>query len=360
MRLGLIIYGSLETLTGGYIYDKCLTNHLCRQGHRVDILALTRRSYACNLLDNFLPRRCFHLFKSSYDLLLQDALNHPSLFWINRKLRRELNCPIVTIVHQVLSSQPRNRLQNRLYRLIEKRYLNTVDAVIFNSHTTGDTVRHLVGRNCPSIIAPPGGDRLGHLKSSELVKSRARRQGPLKLIFVGNLTPNKGLYPLVETLSRLAAETWNLTVIGSLTMDPNYVGEVRSLIAFKHLEDNIHLSGALDGRELADLLAGSHLLVMPYSHEAFGMACLEAMAFGLPVIGSAEGALQNFVASGRNGFLIDPGEFDAVNEHIANLHRDRTSLMQMSAAALETFQAQPKWQDTLESIEKFLSDLVIA
>jgi glycosyltransferase involved in cell wall biosynthesis len=360
MRVGLIIYGSLETLTGGYIYDKCLKNHLCRQGHRVDMLPLTRRSYARNLLDNFLAGRRTDLLNSSYDLLLQDALNHPSLFWINRKLRRKLNRPIVTIVHQVLSAQPQIGLRNRLYRLIEKAYLSTVDAFIFNSKTTGETVRRLVGGKCPAIIAPPGGDRLGHLNSTEMIKSRARRHGPLKLIFVGNLTPNKGLYPLIETLSRLSAETWNLSVIGSLTMDRNYVGRVRRLIALEHLEDNIHLTGALDGRELADLLAGSHLLVMPYSHETFGMAYLEAMAFGLPVIGSAAGALQNFVAPGRNGFLVEPGDFAAVNEHIENLHRDRTRLMQMSAAALETFQAQPKWQATLESIEKFLRDLIIA
>ncbi len=53
MRLGLIIYGNLDTLTGGYIYDRILVEHLQSRGHRVDIISLPRRNYGRHLLDNF-------------------------------------------------------------------------------------------------------------------------------------------------------------------------------------------------------------------------------------------------------------------------------------------------------------------
>ena len=49
MRIGLIIYGSLDTLTGGYLYDRLLVEHLRRQGDHVDIISLPWRTYGRHL-----------------------------------------------------------------------------------------------------------------------------------------------------------------------------------------------------------------------------------------------------------------------------------------------------------------------
>ena len=65
----------------------------------------------------------------------------------------------------------------------------------------------------------------------DLIASRIREIGPLKLIYVGNLLPHKGLLPLVKGLSRLALEIWHLTVVGSLKMKGRYVSKAKRLIA---------------------------------------------------------------------------------------------------------------------------------
>lgn len=357
MHLGFVIYGSLNTLTGGYIYDRILVEYLQSRGHRVDIISLPLRNYGRHLLDNWSPGLRSDLVAEPYDILLQDELNHPSLFHTNRSLQKNAGLPIVAIVHQVLCRQPRNDLLNRMFQAIEKRYLESVDAMIFNSDTTRRTVETLVGGRRPSIVACPAGDRLGHLPSIDLIGSRTRENGPLRLIYVGNVLPHKGLLPLIKGLSHLADEIWHLTVVGSLTMDARYVREIKRLIAQKNLGRQIEIAGPKDGDELANLFLQSHVFVMPYSHEGFGMAYLEAMAFAMPVVGSSDGAVKEFVIPDQNGFLIELDDFESVNAHIHSLHHDRQRLFEMSYAAFQTYKERPQWRDTMESIHRFLTDL---
>jgi glycosyltransferase involved in cell wall biosynthesis len=257
----------------------------------------------------------------------------------------------------VLCRQPRRRLLNRIYQPIEKRYLQSVDACIFNSRTTRKTVAKLIDVMPPSIVAFPAGDRLGQLPSIDLIEARARESGPLRLIFVGNVLPNKGLLPLINVLSGLPAKKWFLTVIGSLTMDRCYTRRVEKLIAVKKVSRQINLAGPKDGVELVKHLSQSHIFIMPYSHEGFGMAYMEAMAFALPVIGSAAGAVREFVTPGKNGFLIRPHDFSSVHYHINNLYQNREGLAEMSRAAFRMFMDHPKWEDTMESIHGYLTNL---
>ena len=49
MRVGLVIYGPLETVSGGFLYDRKLVDYLRRSGDHVEIISLRRRSYAANL-----------------------------------------------------------------------------------------------------------------------------------------------------------------------------------------------------------------------------------------------------------------------------------------------------------------------
>jgi glycosyltransferase involved in cell wall biosynthesis len=115
--------------------------------------------------------------------------------------------------------------------------------------------------------------------------------------------------------------------------------------------------GPRDGQELASLLNQSHIFIMPYSHEGFGMAYLEAMGFALPVIGSSRGAVNEFVVPEQNGFLIEPGDVKMTLACLKRLDHDRQLLIKMSHAALQTFHGQPRWNDTMEAVYRFLSDL---
>ncbi|HRK89012.1 MAG TPA: hypothetical protein PK152_07750, partial [Anaerolineales bacterium] len=139
MKLGFLIYGSLDTLSGGYMYDRMLVDYLRQQGDTVEIISLPWRNYASHLTDNF----TFAL-PPGLDILIQDELNHPSLIGANR---RPHPYPIVSLVHHLRCSELRPKWQNDLYRVVEKKYLQSVDGFIFNSETTRGVVRGLLAGN---------------------------------------------------------------------------------------------------------------------------------------------------------------------------------------------------------------------
>ena len=163
MYVGLLIYGSLETISGGYLYDRKLVEHLRRQGDRVEIVSLPWRSYLRHVGDNLSPALLSRLKSLPVDVLLQDELNHPSLFWLNRRLRSQVGYPILSIVHHLRSREARPAWQNWAYRWIESRYLATLDGFSFNSQTTRQAVAGLLAHTSQpgqsSLVAYPAGDR---------------------------------------------------------------------------------------------------------------------------------------------------------------------------------------------------------
>jgi glycosyltransferase involved in cell wall biosynthesis len=358
VRVGLVIYGSLEMISGGYLYDRILVEHLRHQGHQVVIFSLPWRAYARHLSDNLSRALVRQLRAASLDVLLQDELNHPSLFWLNRRLRDYVRYPIIGIVHHLRCSEARPAWQNRFYRWVEQRYLGTLDGFIFNSQTTRAAVEELGGAGRPAVVAYPGGDRLRPNLTPAQIAARALRPGPLHLLFIGNLIPRKGLHALLGGLSCLDQDSWWLEVVGGLNVDPAYVRAIRRQIAGVGLTRQVTLSGSLSDTELAVRLAQSHLLVVPSSYEGFGIAYLEGMGFGLPAIASTAGAAREIITHGRDGFLVSPGDAATLARHVQTLSQDRCRLLQMGLAAYQRYMAHPTWAESARRICQFLQTCV--
>jgi len=358
MRIGLVIYGRLDTLTGGYLYDRFLVEALRAHGHRVEVISLSRKPYALRLLDNFSGGTAARLTDPKWDLLLQDGLCHPSLIYLNRRIRAGRRPAIVAIVHQVLCRQPHGRMLQCAYGRMETAYFKTLDGFLFTSRFNRDAARPLIGRSAPLMVLPPGGDRLGRIASAHSLLERCHRPGPLELLFVGNLSPVKGLDQLLKSLSLLPSDVWRLTVAGSLTADRRHVRRIRDWISTQGLATRVRLLGAVDAVRLRDLYTTAQVFVMPFAHEGFGIAALEAMAFGLAVIGSAEGGVREFVRHAENGFLVAPRDHEAVGRHLEFLHRDRDRLATMGQAGWQTFHARPTWEQAMRRGCKFLERVV--
>jgi glycosyltransferase involved in cell wall biosynthesis len=354
MRVGLIIYGDLQNVSGGYIYDRILVENLRRKGDHVEVISLPRRNYPRHLADNFSRALRRRLCRTSLDVLLEDELNHPSLFWLNRWLRKRIPYPIVSLVHHLRCSENRPAWQNRFYRWIERFYLLSVNSFVFNSKTTASVVEGILGLKQPAVVAYPGGDRLNPQVEPDWVIERAHLPTPLQIVFVGNVIPRKGLDFLISGLGRLPRDSWQLEVIGSLTVDPTYANSIRRQIAHNGLVDRIRLSESLHDGELASRLSQSHVLAVPSSYEGFGMVYIEAMGFGVPVIASRVGAVPELVSHGRDGFLIRPGDTAGLAQCVQDLHRDREHLARVSLAALERYREHPTWIESADRIRKFL------
>ena len=354
MYVGLLIYGSLRTISGGFIYDRNLVRYLRDSGDRVDVISLPWRPYGSSLLDNLNSGLRRRLAQAAFDVLLEDELVHPSCFWLNRRLRPQLSYPVVAIVHHLRGRERHPALMARLYREVEKRYLASVDGFICVSQTTKQDVEDLVGPARPLVVASPGRDGLPGAVTRREIAARATAPGPLRLIFVGNLIPRKGLHTLLAALASLPRDDWQLTVAGSLEMDAAYVQAIRRQIKDGGLAPRVSLLGTLSARELAARCAASHLLAVPSSYEGFGIVYLEGMHFGLPAIAGTVGAAQELVRHGHNGFLAPPEDAAALARYISLLMADRELLQRMSLTAHGSAAAHPTWDETAARARGFI------
>jgi glycosyltransferase involved in cell wall biosynthesis len=357
MRVGFIISGSLDTLTGGYIYDRQLVDHLQREGNQVDVIFLPVHSYFDRLLYGStlsLSKKLSHL---SLDVLLEDELDHPALIFLNRKLQRQANYPIVSIVHNLHSSELRAEWQNRLYRRIERYYLTSVDGFVFNSNITRQSVESLIGTSRAGVVANPCGNRLPvHITETE-IRERAKIAGPLRIVFLGNLFRNKSLHVLLDAMAQLPGNDYFLTVIGDLSMDRSYARAIKNQILINNLKDQVSLMGPLNNDALINELKESHILAVPSFYEGYGIAYLEGMGLGLPAIGTTAGGAKEIITHGHNGFLISPGDSALISQYLRELNEDRERLISMSLNACQRFKSHPTWKDSAEKILNFLQSL---
>ncbi len=347
MRIGLVVYGSLDVMTGGNVFDRMLVAHLRNSGDQVEVISLKRRGALGCMADNLTLG-----FDPDLEILLQDELTHASLLLPNSRRR---SIPVVSIVHNLRSSEPGPAWQNAALGALERRYLDSVDGLIVNSRATLDSVRHGLDVERPSIIASPGGDRLGSL-TPDAVSEREYDSGPLRLIFLANLTALKGLHVLLAALALLNPSNFELDVVGSCEVDPAYTRRVRRQAA--RLDSRVVFHGTLDGKSLVERLTSAHVLIIPSFYEGFGIAFLEGMAFGLPAIGARVGAIPEMISPDQNGFLIAPGDYRGLAAHLAALEMDRDRLARMSACALAYFNTRPTWQDAGRSVREFLIRLL--
>jgi glycosyltransferase involved in cell wall biosynthesis len=358
VNIGFVVYGSIDTLTGGYLYDKHMTEHLTVRGHRVDILSLPVKCHPFKFGDNFTSFLIRRVAEGGYDLLLQDELCHPSLFLLNHRLRRRVSTPIVAVVHHLLCQEPRPRGLNSLMALPEAAFLDSVDGFIFNSRSTQQAVFQLSPAHRPFVVAQPGGDRFRNRISAAWIKERSLQPGPLRLLYVGLVIERKGLLPLLEALADVDRDHWRLEVVGDTSLVPDYVWRVQQTIDAHGLASNVRLSGTLSKEALAARFIDSHLLCMPFAYEGFGIVTLEAMNFGMPVLGSTNGATPELVRYGGNGLLFDRGDLHALAAAVRELHTDRRRLLGMSVAAHEAARVHPTWNESMQRIERFLEGIL--
>jgi glycosyltransferase involved in cell wall biosynthesis len=186
------------------------------------------------------------------------------------------------------------------------------------------------------------------------------------VLFVGRLTPHKGVDVLINALPPDA----RLTVVGTEGHDPlpperNYPTLLRSLAAPRRVE----FLGAVDDDELARRYRAAAVLVIPsvertiYGRrivmpELLGLVALEAMASGTPVIASRVGGLPEIVEDGRTGYIVPPGDVASLRARIVEVLGDPAAAARLGSNARKRVVAELTWdrcaQRCLEAYRELL------
>ena len=164
------------------------------------------------------------------------------------------------------------------------------------------------------------------LASPALAAPVARMAGARRrLVCVARLSAEKGHLGLLEAIAPLDVE---LTLVG----DGPLRGEIDAAVVRLGLGARVHFAGRLDEAATLAEIARHDMLVLPSFMEGLPIVLMEAMALGLPVIGSRVAGVPELIEDGAEGLLFRPGDWDDLRRQIARL-RDDGALSDRLAAA---------------------------
>lgn len=356
MRIGLLIYGDIESISGGYLYNRKLVSNLKNQGYDVQIIELPMRGYWHNVFDNFNDRLLSRILGAKVDVLIQDAMVHPSVFLLNYRLRKRIMIPVIALVHLLTTFDYHPFYRRWYYRLIEQGYFNSVTGMIINSQTTLAQIKELIPTPiAPYCVAVPAGDNFSNINNdSQSHQRKCFDKQVLDILVVGNVIRRKGLHILIHALRELADDCIQVTVVGRLDMEPRYVAKMKQLVIRFQLQGQVTFKGVMQGDALATAYQENHLMVLPSAYESYGIVYVEALQFGLPVIGTSSGAAKEIIQHGDNGYLIPPENPHSLAVLLKTLQKDRELLSTLSQNALISYAHHPRWTDSCEIIRKFI------
>jgi len=140
---------------------------------------------------------------------------------------------------------------------------------------------------------------------------------------------------------------WRLTIAGDMTRDPATAQALDADIKARGLGERIALVGAVDDRRLDEFYAGADIFVLPSRHEGYGMAFSEAIAHGLPVVGTTAGAIPETVPNDA-GLLVPPDDSDALAQALRRLIEQPGERRQLAAGARAAAGLLPTWRQSAE------------
>lgn len=295
----------------------------------------------------------------SYDLLHIHAIfSYPST--IAMSIARLLHIPyIVRPLGQLTTwALQQSVTKKQIYlKLIEQSNLNHSNSIHYTSEQEQQEASHL-HLLAPSVIQPHG------LTMPELIlDARTELRDHLNLppdepiiLFLSRLHPKKGLDITIPALAQLKHPRFTFLLVGEGSLD--YEAEVETLLKAHHLSERTIRPGFVTGR-LKDLyLQGSDLFVLNSYSENFGIAVLEALAAGLPVITSPHVGLASTLQA-QNICRIVPQEIETIAQTIAESLTHPAEMQAMSQRARQHVQEHYTWNSValkLKSIYQTILD----
>jgi len=344
--LHFLIPGDLQTPTGGYGYDRRIIAGLRDLGWRIEVHALKEGFPHPTAAALDAAHRTFAQLPDGA-LVLVDGLALGALPGIAHAHAARLR--LVALVHHPLAAE--NGLDAALARELARSESRALEAVRHVVVTSGATklALHAFGVEPPRIsVVEPGTDPAPMAR---------RARGPvLQLLCVAALIPRKGHELLFTALAALESRDWHLTCIGSLTRDPATAARLCAQVERSGLQERVTFTGEVDAAQLRQAYCGADLFVLPTRFEGYGMAVAEALAHGVPVIGTRVGAIADLVGC-QAGRLVEPGDAAGLLRALSGAMTDPAVLDGLAAGAAAVRGTLPDWPQACGRMSRTLAAL---
>jgi glycosyltransferase involved in cell wall biosynthesis len=291
-----------------------------------EIGPLPRNFHTVPLLGHDSTIKSYFDYRAALRRLGCDLVHIPHLFW----LPRNLPCPYVITVHDVLEHMYRARHQSGLRRslhfVLTRRVLKGAARLFAVSNFTKSEVEKLFGISPARIevVYNAIDERFlrGHASETDrqLLAERYLINHPF-LLYAGRISPHKNVVRIIEAFSALKAELdkeamfpgLKLIIIGDeLSKHP----DLRRTVIRSRMQNDVRFMGFVPIEVLRIFYDAAKTFIFPSLYEGFGLPPLEAMAHGTPVVTSNTSSLPEVV--GKAAVMVNP---ENVFEIMRALHR---------------------------------------
>lgn len=335
------IPGDINTLTGGYAYDRRLITELRALGHTITHLQLSNRfpiPDATALADT----AALFAALPEQSLVIVDGLAYGVMDAIAAQHAERL-CIIALCHHPLMLEAGLTDEQAHSLFLSEQRALHSAKAVIVTSAMTSKILAEQFAIPATKItIALPGTDPQLFAPCSG---------APPVLLTLATLTRRKAHDVLIDALAQIQHLQWTARFVGGMEFDPDWVLTLKNKVADYGLEQRIVFVGNVT--DSATEYAAADLFVLPSLFEGYGMAFAEALGFGLPIIAARAGAVPDVVPESA-GILVTPNDSTALAHALQTLLTDTNLRQHLQTGAQAAAKKLPRWADSARIVAQLL------
>lgn len=320
-------------------FEKDQAEALSRLGHQVTILSVDTRfrfywrklGVQCDVHNNiatynifllpyallfFLPKRIKDVFYAwQLELIYKRAVlqyGQPDVIYSHYlsntikaiPLKKKYHIPIVAMEHWSQMAYP--KIPNNTISTAKYVY-SSIDQLITVSSALKNNIFQQIG--CDSIVIP---NMVG--KEFHYLPSNLKKKESIQLITTGRLIPEKHFDMLIQAIANISTPKLQLYIIGNGSEKQ----KLQKLVEKLQVKDQIQLLGHKSKQEIVTLLQQSDIFVLPSQSETFGVAYIEALACGLPIIATDCGGPRDIVTQ-KNGLLIPVNDQQALEQAIVQM-----------------------------------------
>lgn len=173
-------------------------------------------------------------------------------------------------------------------------------------------------------------------------------KGAVTAMYLGRLAPQKGLEEILQALNLLKGQRLRMRLVG--TGHPDYVDSLRRMAQHLGVMDMIDWPRHQEDTSL--LISQSHFGVLPSTApEAMGMSNLEFMAAGRALICTGNGAQPEYIANGKEGIIVCPGDSTTLAKEMARLAESPKLRASLGRAARARFEKDLSWQSFIQRLK---------
>lgn len=300
----------LSDRTGGSKYDKHLYGALINHFGESSVRLITDSYFNVGSGNWMTYRKAYmnHFVElSDCDYLITNSRLYTRFsFAMNRRLKP--SCKIL-LIHHHFNYQTHSGFQRLVHKQLERAFLETASLIITPNEFTLDELRKMNYENKTILLEAE--------ISLPSVKSEDRND---QVLFIGTCEPRKGIEYGIQAFAVFQSKhpSYKLLIAESRDSYSKYQKKLNSLVSSMGLENVIIFRGRVSEKEKENLLSTSRLFLFPSQNEGYGIALLEAMSHGLPVIAFNNTAIP-YTVNTKNGRLVENRNTQAMASALCEL-----------------------------------------